>query len=209
MGEVGYVWKNRDILELFKKSGMRILKEQELLDAMNLAIQRSQPAQQVDATGARGNPSQMLLGLITTTPVASPNNRVVWRRDARMGIYHNINSVAESTKANSAEKDSIESLLASAAAHPEILDQDSTTAIIAKTIAQALANFLIKEEDSIRVEHSPEHIGVDSLVAMELCNWVRQKFSVETSVMVIVQSNSLVDLADHIRKGLIERMETE
>lgn len=38
MGEVGFVSKHQDTLDLFQKSGMYILNEIDLLDAMNLAI---------------------------------------------------------------------------------------------------------------------------------------------------------------------------
>ncbi|KAG9249431.1 polyketide synthase [Emericellopsis atlantica] len=211
MGEVGFVWKNRDILDHFKRSGMRILKETELLDAMNLAIQRSKPTPnahaQVDVHGAHWNPSQIILGFCTSAPIAAPNTRVVWKADVRAGVYHNMNGQANAAAKATTEQDGIASLLALAASRPSVLEEEKTTETIAAAVAKALTDFLIQDEDSIKVEQSPEHIGVDSLVAMELRNWVRQKFAVETNVMSIVQSASLLDLADNIRESLMERFE--
>jgi hypothetical protein len=205
MGEVGFVSKHRDVLDRFQKSGMRILKEQDLLDAFNLAIQSSAPARTGGPDGAYHSPGQILLGLVTTLPVASPNNRVVWKSDIRMSIYHNINCAEDSSTKDLDKKDSISGLLASASTSPSILEGDEAVDTIAKAIGAALAKFLIKEENCIKLELSAEKNGVDSLVAMELRNWMRQKFGVETSVMVITQSPSLVGLAEFIRQGLVQR----
>ncbi|RFU80508.1 polyketide synthase [Trichoderma arundinaceum] len=211
MGEVGFVSKNQDIYDLFEKSGLRILKEQDFLDAMNLAIQQSVPTTPRREDGAYSSPGQFLLGMVTTTPIGSPSNRVVWKSDVRMSVYHNINGSTEASaaaSANAGKQGGIESLVASAAAKPSILEEDGITTKIANGIASALANFLIKDESSIKIDYSPENVGVDSLVAMELRNWIRQKFGVETNVMTIVQSASLVALGEHIRLGLIERFQS-
>ncbi|KAJ6441494.1 cytochrome p450 monooxygenase [Purpureocillium lavendulum] len=205
MGEVGFVSKNKDILGLFQKSGMRILKEQDLLDATNLAIQRSKPVAARTLDGSYDSPGQILLGLVTTVPIAAPNNRVVWKNDVRMSIYHNINGGTETSSAATAEQDEVTVLLKSASSDPSILNDEGTTLVIATAIASALANFLIKDEGSIQVDHSPEHAGLDSLVAMELRNWIRQRFGVDTTVMTIVQSTSILSLGDHIRIALTKR----
>ncbi|PON24523.1 KR domain-containing protein [Trichoderma gamsii] len=205
MGEVGFVSKNREVLDMFQKSGMRILKEKDLLDAFNLAIQRSKAPEAQGANGAYDISSQILLGLVTTIPVASPNSRVVWKKDIRMSIYHNISGADDSSSKAETEQDSVSTLLSAAANSPSILEEEETTSIIAQAIASSLANFLIRDVDSIKADLSPEKNGVDSLVAMELRNWIRQKFNVESSVMIIVQSPSLNGLAEHIRLGLVER----
>lgn len=210
MGEVGFVSKHKEVLDRFQKSGMRILKEQDLLDAFNLAIQSSASTKSEIAghdrkVAAYSNPGQILLGLVTTVPVTSPNNRVVWKSDVRMSIYHNINCADDSSTTTLAEKDDIASLLTAASVSPSVLEEDTATEVIGRAITAALAKFLIKDESSIQLQLSPEKNGIDSLVAMELRNWIRQKFGIETSVMVIVQSSSLSSLADTIRQDLIQR----
>jgi len=151
------------------------------------------------------SPGQILLGLVTSVPIASPNNRVVWKNDIRMSIYHNINGGKDSASSATAELDDITTLLKSAASDPSVLQDEESTVIIATAIASALANFLIKEEGSIKVKDSPEHAGLDSLVAMELRNWIRQRFGVDTTVMTIVQSTSIMSLGDYIRTALVKR----
>lgn len=205
MGQVGYVSKTRNILDMFQRSGMRVLEERDLLDAVNLAIHKSSPTKGDAVDGSYQNPGQILLGLVTSIPMASPDNRVVWKNDIRMSIYHNINCVADASTQGSAEQDSVGKLLSEASSSPSVLEEDGTIDVISRAIATALAKFLIKDESSMKIDLSPEKNGVDSLVAMELRNWMRQKFNVETSVMVIMQSASLAALADFIRQGLMNR----
>ncbi|KAL7918585.1 polyketide synthase [Trichoderma austrokoningii] len=204
MGEVGFVSKNREVYEMFQKSGMHILKEKDLLDAFNLAIQRSRAPEAQGSDGAYNISSQLLLGVVTTVPVASPKNRAVWKKDIRMSVYHNMNEENDSSKAET-EADSVSTLLSAAASSPSILEEEETIVTIAQAIASSLANFLIRDTASIKLDLSPEKNGVDSLVAMELRNWIRQKFNVDAKVMIIVQSPSLNGLAEHIRLGLVER----
>ncbi|KAL7940024.1 polyketide synthase [Trichoderma barbatum] len=205
MGEVGFVSKNREVLDMFQKSGMRILKEKDLLHAVDLAIQRSKAPETQGSNGTYNISSQILLGLVTTIPVASPNSRVVWKKDIRMSIYHNISGTNDSSSKAETEQDSVSTLLSAAAITPSILKEEETTVTIAQAIAYSLANFLIRDVESIKLHLSPEKNGVDSLVAMELRNWIRQKFNVDAKVMIIVQSLSLNSLAEHIRLGLLDR----
>ena len=205
MGEVGFVSHNKGVLDMFRKSGMHILREQNLLDAFHLAMRRSVPAENVPRGGSYVSPGQILLGLVTTVPVSSSDNRVVWKNDIRMSIYHNMSGQSEAASGTAAQQDNISILLTEAAASPEMLETAETQEVIAKAVAAALAKFLIKDEDSINITLSPEKIGIDSLVAMELRNWIRQKFAVESSVMMIVQSASLLALSEHICKGLVAR----
>lgn len=205
MGEVGFVSRNQDVLDRLNRIGMRILQERNLLDAVALAVNRSQPSSMVAGSqaprelGSRvyTNPSQVLLGLNTSIPISSPLNRVAWRRDVRMSIYHNLerlNGGADSHKA--ADGNSLQGQLASMAG-----DEDKR-GVIAKALAGALANFLIKDEDSMAVDRPLESLGMDSLVAMEVRNWVRQQVGVELSTITIVQSPSLLHLAGVVEQGM-------
>lgn len=213
MGDVGFVSQNQDVLDNLGRIGMHILREQNLLDALVLALKRSRPGQVVSdskiAMGQLGSeqndavygcPSQVLLGLNTTIPLSSPLNRVPWRRDARMSIYGNLegssNSIADNGKTVSSQRDSLRAKLAS------LLDGEDKTAAIAGALAAALATFLIKDEDSVPLDRPLEYLGIDSLVAMEVRNWIRQQVGVETSTISIVQSPSLCHLAENIRMAL-------
>jgi NADP-dependent 3-hydroxy acid dehydrogenase YdfG len=198
MGDVGFVAENAEVLHRLERTGMRILREQDLLDAMVLALERSDPAQ---ASGAAiyKSPGQVLLGLNTTIPISSPYSRVAWKRDARMSIYHNLEraSAEASSKSKNKGGTSLRTLLADAG-----FSNEENTAIIAKALAGALANFLIKNEDTIALDRPLETLGMDSLVAMEMRNWIRQQVGVEMSTFTIVQSPSFVHLGEQVRQAM-------
>ncbi|KAI0835188.1 putative polyketide synthase [Hypoxylon sp. FL0890] len=199
MDEVGFVSKNTQIRDRFERSGMRLLLERHLFDAMSLALDRSKPlsARSCDHQEVYENPSQVLLGLITSIPISSPSNRVAWKRDPRMAIYHNLDKSAENTTTKAPRK-SLKGLLGSESS------EKGKTRIIAKAIAGALANFLIKEEDSIPLDKPLSELGIDSLVSVEVRNWIRQHSGVDVSVFTIVQSPSLLKLGDLVRMGIEE-----
>ncbi|EFY94490.2 polyketide synthase [Metarhizium robertsii ARSEF 23] len=203
MGDVGFVSQNHDLLENLGRMGMRILREQNLLDALVLALRASRPTQV--ATGQLGSqpgntcmtyrsPGQVLLGLNTTVPISSPLSRVPWRRDARMSIHHNLEVLSNNGgKQTSPLRDSLRANLA------PLTNNTDRTATIACALTAALANFLIKDENDIPLDRPLEHLGIDSLVAMEVRNWIRQQIGVELSTISIVQSPSLFHLAEDIR----------
>ncbi|KAH8677742.1 putative polyketide synthase [Xylariales sp. PMI_506] len=216
VGEVGYVSRNQDVLDRLTRNGMRILHERELLAAIKLSIDRSHPATTRDASiaaaadgaaarrasGETGNTtytnsSQLLVGLNTAIPMSSSCNRVGWKHDARMGIYHNLERLSGTVGATSrSNRTSLQSQLASSP------DQESRTATIARALARALADLLIKDEDSITLDRPLESLGMDSLVAMEVRNWVRHQLGVELSTISIVQSPSLLSLAAQVQQDM-------
>jgi NAD(P)-dependent dehydrogenase (short-subunit alcohol dehydrogenase family)/acyl carrier protein len=201
MADVGFVARTSGLLERLEKTVMRPVREKELLDTMTLAKERSKPSQtQLHDNGVYENRSQILLGLITNTPISSPQNRVTWRRDMRMTIYYNLDRSEEVSTSNSSEKTSLKSLLAA-----ENLTEDGKTTTIARAIGSAVANFLIKDEDSIPLDKPLESLGMDSLVAMEVRNWIRQQVGVEMSTITIVQSPSLLQLGDEVRQVIADR----
>lgn len=53
------------------------------------------------------------------------------------------------------------------------MSKEGETQVIAKAITSAMANFLIKDEDSIPLDKLLESLGTDSLVAIEVRNWIR------------------------------------
>lgn len=210
MGDIGYVAKNPEVREMLSRIGMRILQEQNMLDGVALALSRSNPAldQQLHtfdpSCGPNGIvyrvPSQVVLGLNSSASLDAASG-VVWRNDVRMGIYHNITRFGKGSSQNGASVTGKHSTIKAQLASEHLSDNEKQTAI-AKAIAGALADFLIKDVENIALDRPLESLGLDSLVAMELRNWIRQQTGVELSTILIVQSPSLVHLAVQIQVGM-------
>lgn len=208
MGEVGFVSQNQSVLDNFERMGMRILSERNLLDALVLALRRSQPCQAAGGKPgmATRNLGQIGLGLSSTVSVSSPLNRAPFWRDSRLSIYRNLESswTASIDSQNHGNKASSQRASLRAKLAPLMREEDKTAAI-AEALAAELAMFLIKDQGSIPLDQPLSNLGMDSLVAMEMRNWIRQQVSVETSTISIVQSPSMRHLAEQIRTALGEQ----
>lgn len=179
---------------------MYTLQEQDLLDAITLALKESWPSQASNDNNKMKtyqSLGQVVLGLNTTTPISSPSTQVAWKRDVRMSIYHNSEKSAETSLIGKLSRGNPLKMLLAAER-----SEEEKACIIAKALAGALANFLIKDEDSFPLDRSPESIGMDSLVAMEVRNWIRQQVGVEISTFAIIQSPSLMHLGNRIRQAM-------
>ncbi|ORY69074.1 uncharacterized protein BCR38DRAFT_508552 [Pseudomassariella vexata] len=198
MGDVGYVSGNNTILKSLEITGMYILREQHLLDAIILALKRSRPSHASSDTNMSYQClGQVVLGLNITTPISSPSTRVTWKRDVRMSIYHNLEKSTETSNSGSSSGgNTLKSLLVAEQSEEE------KSGVIAKALAVALANFLIKDEDSFPLDRPLESLGMGSLVAMEVRNWIRQQVGVEISTFTIIQSPSFTHLGDNIRQAM-------
>lgn len=208
VGGAGFVAENHDILTYMQNSGTHLLQEQDVLDAVVLAIHRSHPStQHQSSTPGFVDRSQIILGLLTTRPIADSRTLVPWKTDPRMSFYHNMHGATDISTDASAEQEGLKSVLALATSTPEILIESSTREIIAVALGSALFSFLLKSEEDTRLDRSLDSIGVDSLVAMELRNWIRQKLTVEITTFNIIHSASLRALADLVANALMVRLQ--
>lgn len=200
VGEAGFVSENPELLNNIQNSGAHLLREQDVLDSVALAIHRSQPSK----ASLKGM-SQIILGLLTTRPITNSRTRVSWKSDPRMSFYHDWQSSTDTSSDAAAENDGLKAILALAASAPDILANDSTRDTIATVLGSALFSFLLKSEDDMKLDQSLDSVGVDSLVAMELRNWIRQKLGVELGIFQIIHGSSLLALAELVAQELIVR----
>ncbi|KAH8585457.1 KR domain-containing protein [Bisporella sp. PMI_857] len=92
MGGVGMAMENSALVEKLKASGYYFLSEQDLIDALTIAISNSYPGNDRFL-----NKSQLGLGIRPTKALSNPSTRVVWKKDARMLLSHQLGGVGEAT----------------------------------------------------------------------------------------------------------------
>lgn len=80
------VRENRELNQKLMAGGYYFLNEQDLLDALTIAIAYSRPGKDMLM-----NKSQLGLGLRSTKSMTDPANRVAWKRDARMAVSLQLN----------------------------------------------------------------------------------------------------------------------
>ena len=209
MGDVGYVSNNQAVMEQFKEKGTYILQEQDLLDSIELAIKVSHPARTAN-TDMYLNASQLGIGFRMTQPILSPGNRSVWKRDARMSIYHNLEAARDNNNSgepnSTTDNDELKNFLSTATSTPDILKLESSAGLLSQHIGATLLDFMMKPVEELDVKLSPIALGMDSLVSIELRNWCRQRFGLEVSVLEILGAPSIEQLGSSVAKNLMTKL---
>ncbi|GAP88125.1 putative polyketide synthase [Rosellinia necatrix] len=203
VADVGFVAERPDLIQFFKTTSHYFLQEQDVLDSVELAIKKSKPSLS-KPNGSFVSDSQIALAMRSTIPLSSPQNRNVWRRDARLSLYHTLEAEAgrdgaaagETTGTGDNDEDAeIRRLLAAAEADLSIVTQDTFTEQLAQRIGVAFFNFMMKSIEELDINAPFASLGIDSLVAIEVRNWLRLSLGIELSVLEIMRSESLLALA--------------
>ncbi|KAK7937427.1 uncharacterized protein PG986_014295 [Apiospora aurea] len=201
MADAGDVARTSGLLDRLERTGPRPTRLSEFLDTILLAKQRSfgEPHPSLSPTilqnhHAWENLSHIAQGMITTTPINSADNRFLWRRDARLGIYYNLDRSRQASADSSASgKPSLKALLAAG----EASDKDT-----AAVVAEYIAKLMIKNVSEVALDRPLENLSMDSLVAIELKGWICHEAGVEISVISIVQCPSLMHTGEEIRQAM-------
>lgn len=211
--DIGFISENQGTMSKMKSSSFKGVLEQELLDAMAVAmLAHSQPAGegQAVATGSSSrfaNPNAFILGLGSTIPLSSPSNRAVWKKDRRMAAYHNAaGNGAADTKASA---ETLKSYLASAKAGLSLLKSPEAPKLLAVEIGKKLFDLLLKPQEELNTALSLVDLGLDSLVAIELRAWWKQVFSINITVLEMMGMGSVDALGQHAADELIKKNASE
>src|SRR5262249_34229065 len=98
MTDSGYVAEKPEILKKMHDIGFYGVGEQELLDALTYACTVSSSNSSNEAGDSYINTAQFVLGLRAVVPLSDPQNRIIWRKDRRMAIYHVMNDAGNSVE---------------------------------------------------------------------------------------------------------------
>lgn len=226
VGDVGYVSENPSVLDSLRATGQYIMREPELLDCLELMLKRSGPVSSQGASARRDGgkrqvssrpgtfryvqPSQLGTGLRSLLPITSPNNRTPWRRDPRMLVYRNIEQGAgtdATTPGDSSSGEELSKFLRDAASNMELLKSEEAAALLAREVGKTLLGFMMRaaEGEQLDLDAPLGAVGIDSLVSIELKNWIRRRMGAEVTVLEIVRAESLARLGETLRGRLVEK----
>ncbi|KAH7372241.1 putative polyketide synthase [Pyrenochaeta sp. MPI-SDFR-AT-0127] len=199
--DVGFIAENKGLMSKMKTSGFKGVTEQELLDAMTVAmLAHSQPPKAAGvAKSYFVHANTFVLGLGSSVPVNSPANRAVWKRDRRMAAYHNV-SAGVDVQSN----DTLKTTVASCKADHALLKSPEIAKIFALEIGKKLFDLLLKPQEDLNTSWALVDLGLDSLVALELRAWWKQVFGFDITVLVMMGMGSLDALGQHAAEEMLK-----
>ncbi|KAL4748821.1 hypothetical protein BDW72DRAFT_146407 [Aspergillus terricola var. indicus] len=217
MEDVGYVSEQTHAIDHFFATSTYTLHERDLHDALQLAIDKSSPANMKTknrtAQPTYVNESQLLIGLRSTAPLDSPNNLTSWRRDPRMALYHNLNQSADkSAYENTTDTTGdriLECFLGQLKVEPEILGKPDSIDLLSTEIGKVLFSYMLRDRSDLDLDVPLPSLGVDSLLAIKIRNWFKRKIGVDIGVVQILNSGSLRDLGRIAAKAILELQTAE
>lgn len=197
--DVGFVSENPAARKSLKAQGHYFLNEKDFLDYLQLFIFNSHPPArasnlQPGQTRSRKNPGQIVMGLRSEIHPDDPNNRTHWRRDRRMGIYHNIKNTNTTNPSFLTSDNQLKQSLARWAENPDLLGEKESETLLAQEIGQQVYTFMLKDAEDTNIEVTLTSLRVDSLMAIELRRWWKQAFGLERSVLEVMGSGTIKEL---------------
>jgi acyl carrier protein len=176
---VGYVAENEGMIPRLQRLGFNALEEEEVLRLVESALEyplRQETDSQI-VTGLRTN--------LTGQAVAD----AFWSNDRRFTGVAQVHTSQTASRGSGYDTPDLKSQLASAAS------SEDQVALLTVAIARKLSDMFLVPAEEISPDQSLTRYGVDSLVAVELRNWLASSTGTDPSIFEIMQSSSLKDLA--------------
>ncbi|KAI3556710.1 polyketide synthase [Colletotrichum abscissum] len=193
VGDVGYLLERDDLYEGFKNGGFFFLKEQDVLDSASIAV----------ANSSGGPFSSFCLGGLSEKPLSDPSNRVNWKRDVRFAQSHYFHKMNAAGSGETKENDEAETFISLARSDPATLRDSATAASLARFISATLSHLMLRPIEDFPLTENLTSIGLDSIISIELVDWIHQQFHIGLTSMEVTQCTSLIHLAEKIIEEVI------
>jgi acyl carrier protein len=209
----GYMSRSAELTANFKNWGAQMVQEQDLLDALQLSMELSNPCKPLPAENTSKSSflesveyverSQLILGLKTSKALSDPATRVRWRRDRRMSIYHNDNysDVQSESRADYAE---LRALFKNASEDATILTDSQSVQTLTRAIGLKICDLMLLAPEDLDTSASLADIGVDSLIVMEIRSWWKSTFRFAVSTLEFLSCTSINEVGQLAANGLLK-----
>jgi KR domain/Phosphopantetheine attachment site len=208
--DIGYVSRNQEVFDSLRATAQYMLGEKELLESIELMLKRSHPSYDSKRSSPSGvrryvNAGQIGIGMRSVLPITSPSNRTIWRKDPRMLVYRNLET--HETSSDSSGDGELNQFLKEISSNMALLKSPSSALLLAREIGKTLYGFMMRNEEEADLTAPLATMGIDSLISIELRNWMRRKVGVELTVLEIVRAENVGQLGEYAQAKLVEKYE--
>lgn len=175
--EIGYLTENETVAGRLAKLGYKALGEKEVLELVEAAIKK--PLRDTES-------AQIVTGILGSEWGNAP-----WANDPRFAVLKPVTSTTTSQAGVKVAVD-LKTQLVTATTLRE------GTEMIVTGIVRKISDMFSAVEDEIDVHAPLSRYGVDSLVAVEIRNWLNSSTKADVSIFDVMQSPSLLALAGKV-----------
>ncbi|KAE8333423.1 putative polyketide synthase [Aspergillus sergii] len=185
VGEAGRLTQDARAMQTIKSLGIWLLSEDEVLKALKQCIRESNIAKCTKSDTRLSTP--LIIGLGNTKPLSDPSIQIMWRGDARFASYINLNSAFVKPEGGPGVN-KLRELINQAEVDPLILLQEEAETTIAQELNQLITKGLAGAHDMD--DEAKMNLVIDSLMAIEVRNWIRRNLQVEVGLPEISKART-------------------
>lgn len=219
INDVGYVAMNPEAVRQIRGFGLMFDGEREFIDCLELSLASSDwsagALEEASTAVVKGLPqswvnySHVTMGVKSEKHLDDPKCTTSWRRNPKMGFYHN-----DKPDAVALEGDGDNTLndLMRRVSEPQgkaLLGEEGTSDLLAHEIGLKIQDLMMRpKEEVVDVGESLADIGLDSLMAIQLRRWFKSVLGVQLSVLEIMATASLRQLGALTATKLLDHLHT-
>ncbi|EGE05508.1 fatty acid synthase S-acetyltransferase [Trichophyton equinum CBS 127.97] len=193
--EIGMASENEAALQNAQSTSLRLVYENELIEGVRLAVYQCRNPPPANSMTS----SSSIIGLGNTKPLSEPGVRPLWPRDARFALYSNLGGSGNDINAGEANNN-IKLLLSMIGQSASYLNTEESKGIIQGVLGMMTRQIMAHTQDMDDDELAG--VNIDSLMAIEMRNWIRRNMGLEVSLAEIGKAGVVGNLAETIQESM-------
>ncbi|KAH1629843.1 hypothetical protein KXX39_003331 [Aspergillus fumigatus] len=182
---------------------VRLLSEQEVLDAFEIAMLECQPSSKPaneSSDEILRVRNDVIMGMRSTKSLADPSVRPLWGRDARFSVYANLRINKQPLSKDLETIEGLQQELAACEKNPDRLKDPAFPKRIVREVIRSIQEYsnFARGQDYAQVAALP----IDSLMTVEFRNWSRRYFNLNLPLTAIAKAGTVEGFAELVVEWL-------